>query len=107
MIASATSATPTPATTSSQKWFAVAITLNHTHAGQSAQATFATGLRQTKASETPTIRASAACRLGIAAYGFDASSIRPLPWLSPPIEPRVSAKPKPGTCAAAPSGAST
>ena len=33
---------------------------------------------------TPTISASAACRLGIAAYGFAASSTRPLPWLSPP-----------------------
>ena len=47
MTASAMSATPTPATMSSQKWFAVAITLNQTQAGQSAHASFASLLRHT------------------------------------------------------------
>ena len=47
MIASARSATATPATTSSQKWLPVAITLNQTQAGQSAQS----DLRQLVAAE--------------------------------------------------------
>ena len=41
----------------------------------------------------PTMSASAAWRLGIAAYGFDASSMRPLPWLSEPKAKSVSSKP--------------
>ena len=43
------------------------MTLNQTQAGQSAQATFAKRFLQTLKSTTPTISASAACRLGIAA----------------------------------------
>ena len=39
MIPTASPATPIPATTSSQKWFAVAMTENHTHAGQSSHNT--------------------------------------------------------------------
>ena len=55
-----------PPTTSSQKWLPVAITLNQTHTGQSSQSTFPNLLRQTEESTSPTISASAACRLGIA-----------------------------------------
>src|SRR5262249_7790629 len=66
-IRSGTIPTAPPATASIQNLFAVAMTLNQTTAGQSAQATFATLCRQTYASVTPTISASAAWRLGIAA----------------------------------------
>ena len=44
----------------------------------------------------PTINASAAWRLGIAAYGFAASWISPLPWFRPPNWASVSPKPKLG-----------
>ena len=96
-----------PATTSSQKWLPVAITLNQTQAGQSSQSTFATLLRQTEASTIPTISASAACRLGIAAYGFAANSTRPLPWLSSPKLESVSSKPKSGNIRGGAVGSST
>ena len=83
-------ASATPATTSSQKWLPVAITANQTHAGQASQIAFAHERRTTVAITTPTISASAECRLGIAAYGFDANSISPLPWLRPPkVDERV------------------
>ena len=74
-----------PARMSSQKWLPVAITANQTQAGHSSQNAFAHQCRQTSAIEMPTISASAACRLGIAAYGFAASWIRPLPWFSVPM----------------------
>src|SRR2546425_12984504 len=92
-IARATTASKMPATTSSQKWLPVAMTANHTHAGQSSQTTFQIGRLTTDARMTPAMRASAACRLGMAAYGFDASSMRPLPWFSPPNWVSVSVKP--------------
>ena len=38
--------------------------------------------RQTEAMTTPTISASIACRLGIAAYGFAAKAISPLSWFT-------------------------
>ena len=83
------------------------MTLNQTQAGQIAHAIFANLLRQTTASVMPTISASAACRLGIAAYGFDASSMSPLPWFSPPMSPSVSAKPKVGNMRGGAVGMST
>ncbi len=42
---------------------------------------------------TPTMSESAACRLGIAAYGFAASDTSPEPWLRPRIPSSVSWKP--------------
>src|SRR2546429_9641460 len=81
MAASATRATKTPARTSSQKWFPVAMTENQTQSGQSAQTAFANQLRQTAKRTTPTISASAAWRLGIAAYGLAKKLTKPLPWL--------------------------
>ena len=45
----------------------VAITANQTQAGQSSQTAFSQSGRTKNASVTPTISASAACRLGIAA----------------------------------------
>src|SRR5689334_10082621 len=96
MIAIAISATKMPATTSSQKWLAVAITENQTQAGHSAQKIFANQLRQTAQSTTPTISASAACRLGIAAYGLATKLTRPLPWLRLANCDSVSSKPKSG-----------
>src|SRR5919202_5267713 len=83
-ISAATPATAIPAQTSTRKWFAVAITQNQTQTGQSIQNAFAQRERTTSARLTPTIRASAAFRLGIAAYWFEANSISPLPWLRPP-----------------------
>ena len=59
---------------SSQKWLPVAITLNQTQPGQASQSAFAQRRRTTSAIVTPTISASAECRLGIAAYGFDANA---------------------------------
>src|SRR3954464_7669915 len=84
MAASATRATKTPARTSSQKWFPVAMTENQTQSGQSAQTAFANQLRQTAKRTTPTISASAAWRLGIAAYGLAKKLTKPLPWLRLP-----------------------
>src|SRR5436309_6431722 len=89
-------ATAIPATQSSQKWFPVAITENQTQEGQSSQSAFAHQRRQIIASVIPTISASAEWRLGIAAYGFEASSMRLLPWFRPPNPARVSPKPKVG-----------
>src|SRR5258705_1446695 len=81
MTARATRATKTPARTWSQKWFPVAMTENQTQSGQSAQTAFANQLRQTAKRRTPTISASAAWRLGIAAYGLAKKLTKPLPWL--------------------------
>src|SRR6266581_644588 len=61
------SATTIPASTSSQKWLAVASTQNQTHAGQSAQIAFVERWRLARKRKIPTIKASAAWRLGIAA----------------------------------------
>ena len=96
-----------PPTKSSQKWLPVAITLNQTQAGQSSQSTLATLLRQTEESTSPTISASAACRLGIAAYGLAANSTSPLPWLSWPKFESVSLKPKSGNIRGGAVGSST
>ena len=84
-----------PATTSSQKWLAVAITANQTQAGQSSHKILKYQCLTMKASVTPTISASAACRLGIAANGFEASWMNPLPWLMPKVA-TVSTKPSSG-----------
>ncbi len=56
---------------SSQKWLPVAITANQTQGDQASQSTFAQRRRTTVAITTLTIRASSACRLGIAAYGLE------------------------------------
>ncbi len=45
---------------------------------------------------TPTMKASIACRLGIAAYGFDASAMKPLSWLTDEYCASVSTKPHSG-----------
>ena len=66
---------------SSQKWFPVAITANQTHAGQSSQRVFDHHRRHTRNMLRPTISASAACRLGIAAYGFAANPYAAMPSL--------------------------
>src|SRR3954454_23137499 len=96
MTASATRATKTPARTSSQKWFPVAMTENQTQPGQSAQTAFANQLRQTAKRTSPTINASAACRLGIAAYGLAKKFTNPLPWLRLANWESVSSNPKSG-----------
>ena len=51
----------------------------------------------------PTISASIACRLGIAAYGFEAEAMRPLSWLIDEYCASVSTKPLPGNIREAPS----
>src|SRR3954463_2399969 len=85
----ATRATTIPASTSSQKWFAVARTQNQTQAGQSAQSAFDHHRRLAAKRQTPTTSASAACRLGIAAYGFAIAPSRPWEWLTPSTKPKL------------------
>src|SRR5205809_7933980 len=88
MTAIEISATTIPATTSSQKWLAVASTQNHTQAGQSAQTAFDHQCRQAPKRAMPTIKASAACRLGIAAYGFSSAETKSAWWLTPATKPK-------------------
>src|SRR5213592_5269577 len=107
MTASATRATKTPASTSSQKWLPVAMTENQTQSGQSAQTAFANQLRQTAKRTTPTISASAAWRLGIAAYGLAKKLTKPLPWLRLANCESVSSKPKSGNMRGGAVGSST
>ena len=52
---------------SSQKWLPVAITVNETHAGQASQRSLKATRRTISAMTMPTISASAAWRLGMAA----------------------------------------
>ena len=73
------------------------MTENQTQAGQSEPEHLATQrARQTPNMTMPTMNASIACRLGIAAYGFAASAIRPLSWLTPEYCASVSTKPQLG-----------
>src|SRR5882724_9327093 len=80
-------ATTIPARTSSQKWLAVASTQNQTQAGHIAQRAFDHQWREARKRTTATIRASAACRLGIAAYGFARAPTTWLWWLTPSTKP--------------------
>src|SRR5919198_2671599 len=96
MTARAIRATNTPASTSSQKWLPVAMTANQTQEGHNAQTALANQLRQTAKRTTPTISASAACRLGMAAYGLATKLIRPLPWFRLANWDSVSSKPRAG-----------
>src|SRR5919204_2460610 len=107
MTARAIRATNTPASTSSQKWLPVAMTANQTQDGHSAQIAFANQFRQTAKSTTPTISASAACRLGIAAYGLATKLIRPLPWFRLANCESVSSNPKSGNIRGGAVGRST
>src|SRR5579859_888672 len=77
------SATQIPATTSRRKWLAVARTQNQTQAGQSAQTAFFHQWRESATRKTPTMSASAAWRLGMAAYGFARAASAPFEWLTP------------------------
>ena len=103
----ATPATSTPTAMSSQKWLPVAMTLNQTQAGQASQSAFAHGRRTTSAIVTPTISASAECRLGIAAYGFDETATAALEWLIVECSASVSWKPAPGNIRGGAVGTST
>src|SRR5262245_1590378 len=85
-----------PAAQSSQKWLPVPITANETQAGQISHRALATRERQTEAITRPTISASIAWRLGIAAYGFAAKETTSLCWLIEPRSDRVSEKPHSG-----------
>src|SRR5712691_5156542 len=84
----ATSATMMPARTSSQKWLPVAITENQTQAGQRAQNALKYHRLHAPKRLTPTTRASAAWRLGIAANGFAIAPTSPLEWLTPSTKPQ-------------------
>src|SRR5215210_2202862 len=95
-IGAATAATRIPAAMSSQKWLPVAMTETHTQTGQSSQRALRIRGRTRAASVIPTIRASAEWRLGIAAYGLDASCTRLEPWLGAPRDARVSTNPNSG-----------
>src|SRR5918995_5411593 len=92
----ATPATAAPAAMSSQKWLAVAITVNQTQTGQASHSTFPGRQRTTEAITTPTMSASAAWSEGIAAYGFAAAAIAALEWLIDEKSARVSTKPTSG-----------
>src|ERR1700675_2497450 len=72
------------------------MTENATHTGQAAQSALAIRERTSPNITIPTIRASIECRLGIAAYGFDANEMRPLLWLIDENWPSVSTKPHSG-----------
>src|SRR4029077_16277544 len=69
-IPSEMSATTIPAAPPNQKWLAAAMTQNQTQAGQIAHASFDHRPREARKRKMPTIKASAAWRLGIAAYGL-------------------------------------
>ena len=74
----------------------VPITAKETQAGQASQRTRATSERQTDAITIPTISASIAWRLGIAANGFAANATRPLSWFTDAYSASVSEKPHSG-----------
>src|SRR3954462_6030398 len=96
MIAEEMIATTTPATMSIQKGLPVAITTIHPQTGQSSHTIFIGSERICDARTTPTISASAACRLGTAAYGVEASGGTMLPCEMPPKSASESTKPKLG-----------
>ena len=72
------------------------MTANVTQAGHASQSTRATRDRQTEAMTIPTMSASIAWRLGIAAYGFEAKAISPLSWVTAADSASVSVKPHSG-----------
>ena len=83
------------------------ITEKQTQAGQSSQSARATRDRQTEAITIPTISASIAWRLGIAAYGLAAKAIRPLSWLTDAYSASVSVNPHSGNIRGGAVGIST
>src|SRR5690348_15829869 len=80
---SETIATAIPVITSRTKWLAVARTQNHTQTGHRAQRVFTHQRRETATRTTQTMSASAAWRLGMAAYGFAKVAREPSEWLTP------------------------
>jgi hypothetical protein len=66
-IGTETATSKAPAAMSTQKWLPVSIREKLTHAGQAAHRTLRASGRTRTAMAEPMIRASAACRLGIAA----------------------------------------
>ena len=96
-----------PAATSSQKWLPVAITANHTHGAHASQRAFAHQRRTTVPMTTLTISASSACRLGIAAYGFEAKATKVEEWLTVECAASVSTNPASGNIRGGAVGTST
>ncbi len=72
------------------------ITANLTQAGHASQSARASDDRHTDAITIPTISASIAWRLGIAAYWFEANATSPLSWLIELNSASVSEKPHSG-----------
>ena len=72
------------------------MTANPTQTGHASHSAFARRERTTPNMTMPTMSASIACRLGIAAYGFEANAIRPLSWLIDEYWASVSTKPHSG-----------
>ena len=72
------------------------MTANATHAGHASQSALAILERTSPNMTTPTMNASIACRLGIAAYGFAPHAMTPLSWLTDEYCARVSTKPHSG-----------
>ena len=65
----------------------VAITQNQTQSGHSAQSAFAQIVRDDTTRKKPTMSASAAWRLGIAAKGLANALSAPVEWLTPSTKP--------------------
>src|SRR5436309_1022561 len=63
------------------------MTQNQTHIGQKAQSAFAQIVREVETRNQPTISASAAWRLGIAAYEFPSVCRSALEWFTPSTNP--------------------
>src|SRR5215467_13285375 len=63
------------------------MTQNQTQSGQSAQSVFAQIVREVETMKKPTISASAAWRLGIAAYELPKVCSSALEWLTPATNP--------------------
>ena len=91
---------------SSQKWLPVAITENHTQSGHISHRAFAHLARTIRNRPTPMISESAACRLGIAAYGLASARTIALSWLIPKLV-SVSTKPSSGNILGGAVGIST
>jgi hypothetical protein len=84
----------------------VPITVKQTQSGQSMNRPFSQRVLTTDASIRPMRSESAACRLGIAAYGFDPSCTSPLLWLIENVF-SVSTKPRSGNMRGGATGIAT
>ena len=83
------------------------MTANATHAGHASQSAFAIRERTSPNMTTPTMKASMACRLGIAAYGFEPRGDHPAVVAHRGVLRDVSTKPHSGNMRGGAVGIST